>query len=124
MSLKDNLLETSDRFRKALLSNDVDALDGLIADDYVGYDPQGNPQDKKLSIEAYQPGGVDMDRYDVEEIKAEVIGEVGMITGKGCIHGSFAGCGFEHDLRFLDIYVLREGKWLLYLSQVTPLSAG
>ena len=47
MSDRESLLEASERFREALLTNDVEALGDLMADDYVGFDPQGNPQDKR-----------------------------------------------------------------------------
>ena len=116
------LLETFDKFREALLNNDVQMLAMLMAEEYVGFDPSGKRQDKSISVEAYKPGGVDLDRYDTEEVEHVVIGSVGIITGKGYIHGSFAEDEFEHDLRFLDLYVYREGRWQLYMSQVTPLA--
>jgi ketosteroid isomerase-like protein len=116
-----SLLETSDKIREALFANDVKALDQLMADEYVGYDPLGNPQDKAMSLEAYQAGGAKLDKYDVEDVEARVIGEVGIVSGKGHIHGTFSESEFEHDLRFLDLYIHREGRWQLYLSQVTPL---
>ena len=116
-----SLLETSKKLRDALFANDVKALNFLMADEYVGYDPIGNPQDKRMSLEAYQAGGARLDKYDVDDVEARVIGEVGIVSGKGFIHGTFAESEFEHDLRFLDLYVHREGRWQLYLSQVTPL---
>ena len=121
MSENENLLDTFNKLRDALFSCDVQMLKELMAEDYVGYDPHGNPQDLKMTLEAYQPGGTKLDTYDVEEIETRVIGEVGIITGKGYIHGTFAGCEFEHNLRFIDLYILREGRWKLYLSQVTPI---
>ncbi len=123
MSEKKNLLDTFNKLRDALFSNDVQILKEFMVEEYVGYDPQGNPQDLKMTLEAYQPGGARLDTYDVEEIETRVIGEMGIITGKGYIHGTFAECEFEHNLRFLDLYILREGKWLLYLSQVTEIGA-
>ena len=114
------LLEAFDSLRAALLSSDVKALGALIADEYVGFDPGGNRQDKKGTLDAYEPGAVAIDRYDVEEVQARVLGEVGIITGSGYLRGTFGGSGFEHSLRFLDLYVRREGRWQLYMSQVTP----
>ena len=124
MSDKTQLLEAFDRLKEAMFANDVETLDQLMAEEYVGYDPSGNPQDKALSLDAYSPGNAELDKYDVKEVDARVIGEVGIITGKGYIHGTFAGAEFEHDLRFLDLYIHRDGRWQLYLSQVTPLGAG
>lgn len=123
MKVKTQLIETFDEFRTALFTNDVQVLEAVIADDYIGYDPLGNPQDKKMSVEAYKPGCAKLDKYDVDQLEVRVLGEVGVITGKGYIHGVFAGSEFEHHLRFLDLYVHREGRWQLYLSQVTPTEA-
>ncbi len=123
MSDKTRLLETFERIRDALFTNDVQMLNLLMAEEYIGYDPLGNPQDKNMSLDAYKPGAAKLDKYDVEEVESRVIGEVGIIVGRGYIHGTFAGSKFEHSLRFLDLYVYREGRWQLYLSQVTPLGA-
>ena len=123
MSDKTSLLGTFDKIREALFTNDVQMLNLLMAEEYVGYDPHGNRQDKNMSLDAYKPGAAKLDTYDVEELESRVIDEVGVITGKGYIHGTFAGSEFEHSLRFLDLYIHREGRWQLYLSQVTPLGA-
>jgi hypothetical protein len=125
LEAKTQLLATLDKFRAALLTNDVQLLETIMADEYIGYDPLGNPQDKKMSVEAYQPGCVNLDKYDydVDKLDVRVLGEVGVITGKGYIHGECAGSEFEHYLRFMDLYVHRDGRWQLYLSQVTPIEA-
>jgi hypothetical protein len=121
MSDKEALLEVFERLRKALFDCDIRTLKEIIAEDYIGYDPLGNPQDLAMTLEAYQPGGAKLDRYDVEDVEVRIIGEIGIMTGKGYIHGTFAGQDFGHDLRFLDLYNKRGGSWMLWLSQVTPL---
>ena len=90
MSDKESLLEVFERIRQALFDCDTGSLQELIAEDYVGYDPAGNPQDLGMTLEAYQPGAARLDRYDVEDVEVRIIGEVGVITGKGYIHGTFA----------------------------------
>lgn len=121
MSKKKELLETFDKLREAMLDNNVEILSELITDEYIGFGPAEERQDKKLSLEAYQPGVVMLDNYEVEGVEARVVGEIGIITGKGCLAGRFAGSDFEDSLRFMDIYIIREGGWQLYMSQVTPL---
>ena len=124
MSSKNQLLDTFEKVKSALFSCDVQALKQLMAADYVGYDPRGERQDRQMTLEAYTPGGVQLDRYDVHEVETRIVGDVGVITGKGYIHGTFAETEFEHDLRFLDMYVNRDGRWQLFMSQVTPLVSG
>jgi hypothetical protein len=97
LSDKTSLLETFDKFRDALFTNDVHMLNLLMAEEYIGFDPIGNPQDKNMSLDAYKPSAAKLDRYDVEEVESRIIGEVGIITGKGYIHGTFAGSEFEHN---------------------------
>jgi hypothetical protein len=123
LSDETSLLETFDKIREALFNNDVQMLNLLMAEEYVGFDPLGDIQDKNMSLDAYRPGAAKLDKYDVENVTSVVLGVVGIITGKGYIHGKFAESDFEHNLRFLDLYVHREGRWQLYLSQVTPLKA-
>ena len=119
MSKVNQLSDTFNKLRNALLSNDVQMLKNTIAEEYIGYDPQGNPQDLQMTLDAYQPGAVKLDRYDVEETETRIFGDVGIITGMGHIHGIFANCEFEHRLRFLDLYIFRNDRWQLFLSQVT-----
>jgi len=115
------ILEVFESIRSALLSNDVQALELLLAKDYLGFDPSGNPQDKQMVLNAYQPGAARIDKYDLERVEARVVGDVGIITGEGHIEGTYVDTLFEHSLRFLDLYVYREDNWQLYMSQVTPL---
>jgi len=75
MSEKIGLLETFDKLRDALFANDVNALNRLIADEYVGFDPLGKPQDKKMSLDTYQPGGAKLERYEVEEVEEKARGQ-------------------------------------------------
>ena len=123
MSAKTQLRSVFEKFRQALFRCDSDALRQMIAEDYRGFDPQGQPHDRNMILEAYRPGGVALDAYDVEELETQIIGTVGIVTGKGRIHGEYAGCGFEHLVRFVDVYIERGGCWQLYYSQVTPLKA-
>ena len=123
MSSEEHLLLVFDRFREALLASDSGALREMIAEDYQGFDPQGQPQNLTMILEAYRPGGVKLQRYDVEDLETRIIGDVGIITGSGRIEGRYAEYEFSHHVRFLDLYVQRDGRWQLYLSQVTPLGS-
>ena len=123
MDSKKELLSLFENFKQALLHCDSDALRQMIAEDYRGFDPQGQPQGRDTILEAYRPGGVKLDAYDVEELEARIIEPVGMITGKGRIRGKYVDYDFEHLVRFVDLYIQRGGHWQLYYSQVTPLRA-
>lgn len=123
MNDKENLLGVFEKLRKALFDCDVGALESLIAEDYIGYGPDGNPQDRRMTLEAYRPGGVRLDTYDVEGVEVRIAGEIGIMTGTGYIHGTFGKTEFEHDVRFIDIYIMRDDSWKLFITQLTPLAS-
>ena len=120
MESSKTLLEAFVSIREALLNNNVDALGELLAEDYCGFDRTGIEHDRDLMIQAYCPGGVQLDTYEASEITTRIIGDVGLIMGIGSISGTYGGQQFEHDLRFLDVYV-RRGSWQLSVSHVIEL---
>jgi len=121
---EDEVLRSFDMIRKALMSNDVSSLGMLFAHDYRGFNLRGGVDSRDLILQVYQPGNVTLDTFDVEDIRVEVVGDVGMVTGCGYLHGSYDGETWEHHLRFLDIFVNREGRWLYFLSQATEIAEG
>jgi len=50
-----------------------------------------------------------------------VFGEVGLVAGVSRLRGHTEGERFDMLLRFLDVYVWRDGRWELVASQDTRL---
>jgi len=123
MPTEADVLNTFHRFRDALLANDVDTLDRLLAQDYRGYNLRGELEGRELILQAYSPGIVTMDRFETDDLRVEVIGEVGIVTGCGIVEGTAGGERWKHDLRFCDIYRDGTAGWELYLSFATPIEA-
>jgi hypothetical protein len=121
VSEKERLLQSFEAFRRALFDCDVEALGGLIAPDYQGFDPDGRPQGRDAILAAYRPGGVKLEAYDVDDLDARIVGEVGWITGLGRVRGGWGEHAFDHHVRFVDLHVLTGERWQLAYSQVTPL---
>ena len=118
---EESVLEVWRKVRQALLERDGDALELWIAGDYRGYGPGGELQDKEMTLQAYGVDGVQLETYEVDDMKVDVVGEIGIITGRAVIRGMWQMEAFDHDLRFLDVYVQRSGRWQLWISQVTEM---
>lgn len=123
MTSEKQLLQAFDTLKKAMLDCNVQVLREMLTEEYRAIDPQGRFQDRNTTLEAYSPGGVKLDRYDVDDLEVRIVDTVGIITGTGRIQGTYAGDLFAHHLRFLDVYIHRDGRWRLSLSQVTPCEA-
>jgi len=115
----EDLLRAFEETRQALLSNDAVALTRLLADDYCGVDPNGSRQDRAMMLQAYGPGGVQLHTYETSDVATRIVGDVGLVMGLGTLSGTYRERQFEHELRFLDVYVRRGSTWRLSVSQVT-----
>jgi ketosteroid isomerase-like protein len=108
-------------FRDALMTNDLETLDGLMTPDYRSFNLRGVLEGREVVLEAYGAGDVQLNVWEVTDLQVEVFSEVGVLTGKGFIAGTWQGNEWSHHLRFLDIYRKTHGSWQLHLSQSTPL---
>ena len=91
MSERDDLLEAFHAFQNALLSNDSEVLDRLLAHDYRGFSIRGELEERQAVLDAWGPGGISMDESSYENLQVEIRGPVGIITGNGFVAGTFQG---------------------------------
>ncbi len=118
---REGLLAAYQAVREALIAGDGKALRGLYAEDFRSHSLHGDVEDLAAVLDAYGPGGVRLDVFEVEDLTAEVFGEVGLLTGLGSISGSYDATEFRHRVRFVDIYLRRDGRWRYYFSQSTEI---
>jgi ketosteroid isomerase-like protein len=116
-----SLLDAARRLADAERQGDVAALEQLVAADYMGYDPAGRPQDRAGLTRGYANGTVRITTLAQRDLRAQVIGEAGLVSGVSSYRGHQGEEPFDFTLRFLDVYAWREGRWQLVASQDTRL---
>jgi hypothetical protein len=124
LSSKNEVLGVFSSIRDAMLSNDAATLLEHVAEDYRGVDAGGRSHDRDLMVTAYGPGGVDLATFEVSEIETKAWDGTVLIFGIAWIRGRYGDIEFEHRLRFLDVYALRDLSWQLVASQVTDIAEG
>jgi hypothetical protein len=121
MSNEKQLLSVFEALREALLECNQYKLNEIISDDYQGFGLNGTIEDKKLILQTYQPGSINISQYLVEDVICEVSDTFGIITGKGKIEGRYGNYEFQHEVLFTDIFKLINNRWQYYKSQVTEI---
>jgi ketosteroid isomerase-like protein len=116
-----SLLEAASRLAETERRGDVAALEQILAPEYQGYDPAGRSQDRASVLRAYREGEVRIAALRQSELRATVVGDVGLVAGISALSGRQAAEEFDFRLRFLDVYVWRDGRWQLIASQDTRL---
>jgi ketosteroid isomerase-like protein len=121
---REGLLAAFRAVREALLSNDPESLAELYAEDFRSHSLRGDVEGRAGVLEAFGPGGVRLDMFEVEDLEVEVFGEVGILTGLGSISGRYDRTEFRHRVRFVDVFVRRDGRWRFRFSQSTEIVPG
>lgn len=120
--------------RKASLEGDSEKIAALMTDDYLQTDISGHVQDKATWLKEYfnpiaeliKAGKFRWEVYDRKEVQIRIYGDSAVVVGALEAKGSGArwlaqtytwvadpSASFSGTLRFTQVYVRRNGKWLL-----------
>ena len=118
---REGLLAAFRAVRDALLAGDTGALRDLYAADFRSHSLRGEVEGLDAVLEAYGPGGVRLDMFEAEDLAVEIAGGAGVLTGLGSVSGRWDATEFRHRVRFVDIFLWRDGRWRYWFSQSTEI---
>ncbi len=107
------------QFAEAFVKADTVVLKNLLADDYVHTNASGSVPDKtrwlafmKTRHEDLKSGKVRIDTYRNDDLRIRVYGNTAVVTGANTTIGYRDGREWKMNLRFTNVWVKREGRWL------------
>jgi len=109
--------EVEDRRYDAMIRGDADALSNTLAEEFFYHQPNGKTNDKPGYVKQMQTGTVKIfsaERYDV---KVNVYGDVATAIGGTRLDLEIGGERRKADLRYLNFWVKRDGRWQLAKRQ-------
>lgn len=111
------------QFFAALLAADVEALDDLLADDFLLIDVlQGGEIPRAALLEAMAGGVVRFEVIEVLESRERRHGNVALITGRTEMRGQGGGQAWTARSRYTHVFVLQQGRWRLVAAQGTQMA--
>ena len=109
--------EVEERRYQAMINMDADALANTLADEFSYHQANGKTNDKQGYIKQTMSGTVKIfsaERYDV---KVNVYGDVATAMGGTRLDLEIGGERRKADLRYLSVWVKRDGRWQLAKRQ-------
>lgn len=107
------LIQLEKNWAEALSRHDADAIGCILAEEFQDVDPDGQLHDREETLAAvphHKPGA-----NQLTELKPHVYGDVGYIRGLATL---VDGEGkVKARVRFTDVYVYRDGRWLAVAGQ-------
>ena len=109
--------EVEDRRYDAMIRGNPEALANTLADEFVYHQANGKINDKPGYVKQMQSGTVKIfsaERYDV---KIKVYGDIATAVGDTRLDLEIGGERRKADLRYLNVWVKRDGRWQLAARQ-------
>ena len=115
----EELRKLNRQWMDAYTKRDTAFLEHHMSDDYVGTFPDGTVHDKKSEIQAVASGAVSITQMEPREMNVRVYGNAAVITGQSSVKATVDGREMAAELRFMDAWIQRDGRWQAVASQVT-----
>ena len=113
------LLTLEKAFAEAIVRNDLEGIGGLVTDDWIVIDPNGEIVDRVRFFEVIKSGALTHDMMESEDFRVRVYGDSATVTALTRTKGKFMGQEFSTQERATDVFVKRDGRWQCVLTHLT-----
>ncbi|HMI87037.1 MAG TPA: nuclear transport factor 2 family protein [Polyangiaceae bacterium] len=117
------VLRVQREWMEAIRDKDVAALDRILADDYTFTDSRGRVSHKEDSLRQARATGSRMKAFHTSERKAQIHGDVAVITGRVRTEGETGGTPYDAEAQFTDVLARIDGQWRAIAAHASSLSA-
>ena len=107
---------------KALLENDLAALDALLGDDLTYVHSNGHLDTKATYIEGLRSGSSRYLTMDMSEMTVRATSDTAVINAKFDARVLVRGREINPTPRVLIVYAKRDGRWQMIAWQSTPIA--
>jgi ketosteroid isomerase-like protein len=116
--------QTIEKYRTALLQKDAATLERIWADDYTFTNGAGEIHSKADRLANLKSGATSLDSISEEEdTKVRIHGNVAVATGRVTIKGQYSGKQTSGQYRSIHVWVKGAAGWQLVANQITPVAA-
>lgn len=99
------------QWRTALLQNDVAAIGRLLADDYLGINPNGTLETKADVLAGRRTGQTRITGLETENVKVHVYGETAVVNSRADVRGQSGDRDISGLYHYTRVYSRRDGQW-------------
>ncbi len=106
---------------QALLRADTTALSRMVADEFVEISRLGQLRTRADNIRDIASGELRLTSVKYDSLAVRIYGDVAVLRGIADNTGTFRGFPFAGRIRYMRIFVRRDGRWQAVGMQQTPL---
>jgi ketosteroid isomerase-like protein len=111
-------------WRTAQLSADVDAMNKLLSDDYVGITMSGQVVTKMQQLDRMRNRTLVLTKIELDDVKVKLIGTTAIVTSRAAVEGTSDGSPMHGNYRYTRVYSrLPSGLWQITNFEATRVGA-
>ena len=105
----------------AIIYKDADVLSRVMADDFTGISPNGQPYTKLEAIADVQSGLYAVESMDLRNLNVRVFGDMALVTVYQNEKSKLGEEDCSGQYAFTNVWLYRDGLWQAVASHGTPL---
>lgn len=118
--LKHQVEKLEESWRVAQLNDDVDTMDKLLSDDYVGITMNGQVVTKMQQLDRMRTRTLSLTKIDLDDMKVKLTGPTAVVTGRTEVDGTNDGEPMHGTYRYMRVYMrTSSGAWKITNFEVT-----
>jgi ketosteroid isomerase-like protein len=109
-----------EQWRTAQLAGDVDAMDKMLSDDYIGISMSGQVNTKAQQLDRARNHKLMLTRLDLGEMQVKMVGSIAIVTSRAQVEGTNDGVPVKGTFRYTRVYQrLPSGEWKITSFEAT-----
>ncbi len=112
------------QWRTALMQNDVGTINKLLADDYLGINPNGTLETKADALALRRSGTMKISSIDPDNQKVRVYGDTAVVTSQVELQGHDGERDISGRYHYTRVYSRRSGEWKVVSFEASRIPAG
>ena len=120
-TVEQDLMQLEQKLADAFVKGDMVFFGSHLAENATLTDP-GGMVNTKAQLEAdVKSGALKLESSKIDDMKVQVHGDTAIVTYKTTDKGKYKEIDISGDYRWIDVFVKKDGKWLLVAGQGTPI---
>jgi ketosteroid isomerase-like protein len=109
-----------DQWRAAQLAGDIEVMDKLLSDDYIGISMTGQVNTKAQQLDRARNHKLMLTRLDLGEMQVKLVGSIAIVTSLAEVEGTNEGQPVRGTFRYTRVYQrLPTGEWKITSFEAT-----
>ena len=119
MMKEQELIDLESTWSKAMVQKDTATIASIVADDWMGQNESGKPEDKEHYLDELKSGKMASSSMTNHDVHVRLMHGMGIVQGMDDEKSTLKGKDSSGAYSWMDVFEMRDGKWQAVASQVT-----